>query len=418
MKKLLSKIVGFFSKEHMPKYIVVTAAFLVMLGVLLYLATTEVVSNVFGTIVGFTISSMFLYMFKIVAGYLEDTTKINYDTEELLALYHGGTDYRKTLKSQDTKVEFAYAPVLINKGYDFKVVDDPEKHLELDSFIAGNYTALFAAHATSAKKNFDTIRLDRYDADTNTFYLSRSTYFNHLVTNRAVDFEIMDDVSLRTVFEYGPRLNPLEESKMSNHIGINALVFLSDGHMLLPRRKNDSTISKNKITSSIAVMLNFPKEHAADTKHATITADYLLRGNIIKNLSDRVKLPEKAINEDNVQIAFLGFGQNIYEGGKPQFYFAVKINDIDSQTYFAKKAEYEEEQKLLNEKQILDVDRCMYVADYSSFSYEKNGVKFTVYDAKGNTSTVKAGYEMSFLCNLWHYEKTKDAAKAKHQREQ
>ena len=412
MKKIIIKIVSFFSKDHMPKYIVVSISFLVAFAVLLYLAATDVVSNVFGTVTGFLLSSMFLYSCKIVVGRLEDMLKINYDTEALLALYSGGSDYRKAIRSGDTQVEFAYADVLINKDYTFHVVDNPGKTLELDEFIAGNYQTIFQAHSNSAKKNFDTIRLDHFDPQTNTFYLSRSTYFNHLVTNRAIDFQIFDDVSLRTIYEYGPRLNTLENSKMSNHIGINAVVFLSDGRLLVPRRGNSSTISKNKVTSSIAVMLNFPDEYKNDVKNVEISTDYLLRGNIMKNLSDRVKLPKGAVAEDEVEIKFLGFGQNIYEGGKPQFYFSVELKNIDTATYFAKREEYLEEQKRSNKEEIIDVDKCMYVADYSSYRYEKSFVKFKAYTESNKPFAVKCGYEMSYLCNLWHYEKTKKAARA------
>lgn len=410
MRKLLNKAVIFFKKEHVTKYIIEISAFLIVFSLLVHLAVNDVVSNVFGTIVGFMISSMFLYLCKIIIGLLEDTMKINYNTEELLQIYHGCPEYRKNLESCGTKVEFAYADLLINNDYSFSVVDNPTDYFELDEFIHSNYTHLFSAHSNSAKKNFDTIRLDRFDSDTKTFYLSRSTYFNHLVTNRAVDFNLFEDVTLRNIFEYGPRLSPLEMSKMSNHIGINGLVFLSDGRLLIPRRKTSSTISKNKITSSIAVMLNFPNEFSHNPKDAQITTDYLLRGNIIKNLSDRVKLPKDAIDEAQTEIVFLGFGQNIYEGGKPQFYFMVKLNNIDTATYFRKRKEYIDEQKRAGKKDFIDVDKCMYVADYNSFKYVKGQVKFTTYNEHNKPSRSTAGYEMSYLCNLWHYEKHKSSA--------
>ena len=405
MKKFLIKTVAFFKKEHTIKYFIEILVFLFFFVFLIYLAANDVVSNVFGTVVGFMLSSMFIYLSKIIIGFLEDLLKINYNTEELLGIYSGAPEYRKTIKSQGTEVSFAYADVLVNNDYDFTVVDDPDKFLELDDFIVENYAQIFSAHSNSAKRNFDTIRLDRFDAETNTFYLSRSTYFNHLVTNRAVDFLLFDDISLRTIYEYGPRISSLEDSKMSNHIGINGLVFLSDGRLLIPRRKGSSTISKNKITSSIAVMLNFPNECKNDPRSAVISADYLLKGNIFKNLSDRVKLPADVIDEEQTEIKFLGFGQNIYEGGKPQLYFAVKLNNVDTRMYFEKRSEFFAEQKRLGHKDIIDVDKCMYVADYESFSYIKDMVHFTVYDKKGKPSKAKAGYEMSYLCNLWHYNK-------------
>ncbi len=405
MTKLIIKIVEFFKKGHTLKYIIDIFLFFAALAVLLYLATRDVVSNVFGAVVGFLFSSLFLYICKLIGGRFEDLLKINYDTKELLGIYKGRPDYKKELISNGTKVEFAYAPILESaEGMQFAVKDNPDKRFELDDFISGNYIQIFSAHSNSAKRNFDTIRLDDFDPSTNTFHLSRSTYFNHLVTNRAVDFLLFDDVSLRDVFEYGPMLSPLCDSKMSNHIGINALVFLSDDRLLVPRRKKDSTISKNKITSSIAVMLNFPDEYADNPKSAVITSDYLLRGNIIKNLSDRVKLPANVIDEEQTDIEFLGFGQNIYEGGKPQFYFAVTLKNVDTAKYFEQRKEYFAEQKRLYKKELLDVDKCMYAVDLNSYKFKKDFVKFKAYNQKGKAKTQKAGYEMSYLCNLWHYE--------------
>lgn len=406
MKKILIKIITFFIKDHIAKYVTEVLLFLALLISLSYLAANEVISNVMGVVVGFLISTMLLYIFRIIGGFFEDMLKINYDTNELLKIYSGNPDYRKSLEAQGTKVEFAYADILTNQNYQFKVVDSPTKTLQLDSFIEGNYAQIFSAHSNSVKRNFDTIRLDKFDPETKTFYLSRSTYFNHLVTNRAVDFDIFENVSLRTIFEYGPRLSSLEDSKMSNHIGINALVFLSDGRLLIPRRKTSSTISKNKVTSSIAVMLNFPDEAKNDPKHATISAEYLLHGNILKNLSDRVKLPKNTVKESEVEIEFLGFGQNIYEGGKPQFYYAVKLKNIDTATYFAQRKVYLAEQKKAGIRDLIDVDKCMYIADYSTFRYVDNFITFTAYTPNGTPRKIRVGYEMSYLCNLWHYEKT------------
>lgn len=406
MKKILTKIVLFFKQNHNKKYFIEIAMFIVALTFLMYLATRDVVSNVFGAIVGFLFSTLLLYVFKLIGGMLEDLLKINYDTQELLNIYHGRPDYKKTLRFNGSSVDFIYADVYSNEGGDFHVEDRPDKYFELDSFIEGNYAQLFSAHSNSAKMNFDTIRLDDFDPDTRTFYLSRSTYFNHLVTNRAVDFCLFDDVSLRDVYEYGPQLSALRDSKMSNHIGINALVFLSDGGLLVPRRKNDSTISKNKITSSIAIMLSFPSEDLSDTKHATITAEYLLRGNIIKNLSDRTKILPSALKEENIDVEFLGFGQNIYEGGKPQFYYAVHLSDIDTAEYYRQRDAYFEEQKRKNIKDRLDVDKLMYVADMGSFVFQKGMIRFRALSKIGRTHNVKAEYEMSYLANVWHYLKS------------
>ena len=406
MNKFIIKTVEFFKKGHRIKYIIVTILSAIAIGFSIYLAVNDVVSNIFGAAIGFLASSLIIYGIKIAGAKFEDLLKINYDTDELLELYKGnGKDYtespyRQKLENNGTNVFFAYAPVLETaKGITFKVEDNPDKEFCLDDFVAGNYAQLFSAHSNSTKTNFSTVRLDDFDPITNTFHLSRSTYFNHLVTNRAIDFLLFDDVCLRDVLEYGPFLNPLSKSKMSNHIGINALVFLSDNRLLLPRRNAKATISKNKITSSIAIMLDLPKS-------GEVTAEYLLKDNIVNNLSKRLKICEETVKKLDYTIEFLGFGQNIYEGGKPQFYYAVKINDFTTEQYYESRKMFLKEEKKKKKKDRLDVDKCVYAADYNTFKYKKDKVKFTAYNQKARKRNIKVGYERSFLCNLWHYKES------------
>jgi hypothetical protein len=57
MRNILIKLFLFFKKEHIWKYVVEIASFLIIFALMLFLAANEVVDNVFGTIVGFMISS-------------------------------------------------------------------------------------------------------------------------------------------------------------------------------------------------------------------------------------------------------------------------------------------------------------------------------------------------------------------------
>jgi len=398
MKKFLLKILAFFNGGSKAKYFLQIVFYLALLAVFTVLAINDVVSNVFGTIIGFLFSTMLIYILRVISLGMEDLLKVNYDTETLLKTYYKHSDYKKTLRYGDTEADFAYAETLINDGYDFEVYDDPEKMMELDDFIANNYERLFSAHSGSAKVNGVTIRLDKAEIEGKTcrLYLSRSTFFNHLVTNRAIDFKMFEEISLRDLFEYGPKLNTYENSKMSNHVGINGLVFLSDGNLLVPHRRGDSTISKNKVTSSIAVKLNFPK-----TGEKTVTAEHLLYGNIIDNLSARTRIPAKYLDRSCIDVHFLGFGQSVYEGGKPQFYYVVRLNGIDTKTYCRISA-------IDDDYSSIDVDKCIYVADYSTYRFDgKKHLSFEYVTEKGKRKRTLLGYEMSYLANLWHYEQWK-----------
>ncbi len=392
MKKLFLKLFVFFKKEHPGKYLVEIGFFAVVLAAFLHIAKSDVVNNVTGTIIGFVFSTALLYIFRVVTSLLEDVLKVNKDTDALLKIYTEPT-YRKTLTLNNTSVHFAYADCLVDRNYHYTVVDDAGKMFQLDDFIVEHYDTLFSAHTSSVKINGSTIRLDDMvkEGDQVTFYLSRSTVFNHLITNRAMDFILFDSVSLRSIYEYGPKLCSLKDSKMSNHVGINALVFLSDGALLVPRRNRASTISKNQITSSIAVKLNFPKGSTQ------ISTDYLLRDNIMENLTERVHLAPKDLNPECIEIKFLGMGQSVYEGGKPQFYYCVMLKNIDTPRYHKLSAQNKSEP-------LLDVDRCIYTADYASYQFKKDYVLFDAILPNGQKRRMKVKYEMSYLCNLWHYE--------------
>ena len=371
------------------------------LSLFLIFSTEDVTSNVLGTIVGFLFSTMILYIIKIIGSNFEDILKVNCDTEELLEIYDGDPSYRKTLELNNTKVDVAYAHTFINNGdYKFEVIDKPNKKFELDDFILENYSTIIQAHTNSKKINGETIRLDDFIVNkkekTCYFYLSRSTYLNHLVTNRAIDFILFDNLSLRQMYEYGPKINTYKDSKMSNHVGINGLVFLSDGNILVPRRKRSSTISKNKITSSIATKLN-PSLNGGKK----VTRNHLLYQNIIDSLTARLKMKSEDLNTKNVEVKFLGFGQSLYEAGKPQFYYAVVLKDIDTKKYYELNLD-----ETVNQK--IDQDRCIYVADYSTYKFKKDKLCFDIIKKNGKRGKVITGYEMSYLCNLWHYEQTKN----------
>ena len=401
MKKLVVTLVRFFKKEHFTKYLIEFLVFFTALVLFLIFSTDDVTSNVLGTIVGFLFSTMILYTMKILGSHFEDVLKVNCDSKELLSIYNGDPSYKKELVLNNTKIEIAYAHTFINNGeYKLEVFDNPKKQFELDDFILENYSTIIQAHTNSKKVNGETIRLDKFVKNEKEkkcfFYLSRSTYLNHLVTNRAIDFILFDNITLRDIYEYGPTLNKYEDSKMSNHVGINGLVFLSDGNILVPRRKRSATISKNKITSSIATKLNKP----TNGKNK-VTKYHLFHQNIINELSSRLKLKLEDLNTNNVDVKFLGFGQSLYEAGKPQFYYSVVLKDIDTKKYYELNMD-----ETVNQK--IDADRCIYVADYSTFKFKKDKLCFDILKKNGKRSKITTGYEMSYLCNIWHYEQTKN----------
>ncbi len=395
IRKLFVKLYMFIISERVGKYILsifLCVALLAGFGVL----NQDLISDVISIAIGFLISSLLLGLMKVVLGNFEDAVKVTGDTQKLLKMYEGT---KKTVCYNGTEGYVAYSEVVVNEGYTFRVQDDENSVYELPDFVGDNFVDLFGAHARSTKHNFDTIRLDGFEKTGGGEYLiktGRSTFYNHLLTNRACDYRLEDDLTLRDLYEYGPKISSIEASKMSNHIGVNALVYLSDGELLIPRRKNDSTISKNMITSSIATRLLFPKDNGE------INAEYLLKTCVLDALLGRLKFDPKWLETKDIQVEFLGFGQNLYEVGKPQFYYAVHIRDLTRLEYLAYIQEHFKDRRTR-----IDEDKRIYVVKMDTLQFhDDDELKFSYYKLTKTGETVKRVHplmcEKSFICNIWH----------------
>ena len=397
IKNFIISTIAFINSNSIVKYIFSVS--LCLLFVFLFgMFTSDTIANLLSIFFGFIISHLTLGVFKVVSIKFEDAIKVSDNTDKLLKIY---TDpkIRKVVKLNNSETTVLYNDLIVNKGYKIKVKDNPDKVFQPDDFVMDNFHDLMKAHQYSTIRNMLTVRLDGCEKTGDKEYtlnISRSTYFNHLVTNRAADYKLESGISLRDYFEYGTNISPLEESVMSNHIGIIANVYLKDGELLLPRRKGTSTISKNKITSSIATRLDVPKNNTA------ITHDYLMKECIMDGLVSRTNIDPEFLKEKDVEIEFLGCGQDIYEVGKPHLYYRVVLKNMDRQEYLNHIVHKKN-------KQEIDQDKFIYVAKKDTMKFVKEFIEFYYYKAKlskgkykEKVKKVKCNYEKAFACNIWH----------------
>jgi hypothetical protein len=137
-----------------------------------------------------------------------------------------------------------------------------------------------------------------------------------------------------------------------------------------------------------------------------ITKEYLLEGCIKEGLISRTRMNPAWLTEKDISITFLGFGQNVYEGGKPQLYYTVKVNGLKREEYLS----YVISQNKKEERSIIDQDKYVYVVDTSSMRFKNDDdLAFTTIDAKikkgkyvEKRKKVVADYEQSFICNIWY----------------
>lgn len=409
--KFIKPIILFFRGNSFLKNLVVSILVLGIFVTCFLLCNNanwpDSVLAVINTVLGVALTTYLLYLLKIFIDLFEDPLKVSTNYRELLKIYKGDQNYRKVVSLNNTEKSFIYNEVIqnINNDFTFEVCDNPNDIFHYNEFIGQYYLDLISSHSSSKFDNCKTIRMcdfEKVGDKSYKFTLGRSNFFAHMVTNRAVDYNLGNNLTLRRQFEYGPFIKPLKESQFSNHVGINGLVFLEDEYLFLPIRKANSTISKKCVTSSIATRLTFP----SGNEDLPITKEYLLRDNIIQNLKNRLFIDITLLKQENIDIKFLGFGQNIYEGGKPQMYFSVVLKGVNKHNYkkFIKKP--------YKNHTIIDKDSKIKLVDFSTFKFAKLSAKIKCKISKKRTQknsifNRRYRYEDSFILNIWHYQQNK-----------
>ena len=217
------------------------------------------------------------------------------------------------------------------------VFKDSNELFELPEFIIENAPALMDAHKNSKKRNQNTVRLNDFDYDSEhnvlTLDTMRTTYFHMLVSNRCMDYELHNDITVRSAYEYEKYVSKLEHSKLSNQIGVNGLVITNDGFVLVEKRDHHKTTWKNKFAQSISLSMKTADLGINDG----VVGDTYGEANkrisrvIYSTLRKNFGLVEKDFVGFDLKENFLGIARDLLEGGKPNMYFYIKA-DMDGKT--------------------------------------------------------------------------------------
>ncbi len=334
----------------------------------------DVINNVIASFVGVAALFVVAQLVVWILHHNEDKNKVSYRNQDMWAQY--GKRYREIFAMNNSQFVVYCEPLFYAKDAQKIVVkDDPKNFFQLDPYIKMHCTTLLEAHAMSNKLDSVTVRLTDFEAPTEangqvaTIYSGRSSYLAHLLTNRALDYFIEGDLSVRKLYENDKTLRPLHRAMLSNHFGVNALVFLKkgedkDGYLLLPHRKGNATVAKNSLTASIATRLEmpgdtFPKEYEDHMTRAYIE-EGCIRDNIAKSIwvsqawLDKKEKEFAAKNERFMDIHFLGLSRDIYEGGKPTLFYVVYL-DATHKEYETERAEFIRTKKEKNQKKSKEV---------------------------------------------------------------
>lgn len=288
-----------------------------------YFDTDIIVSFVFIFICESIASSLAKYWGKKI----EDENKLTVDYKKLVGKYAR----TKLLECEGITLPFE---VIYNQPNAKLILDETNylKQYELPAQIKSNSSIIMKAHKYSTVYNNMTVRIDsvQYDKETNvaTVKYSKTTYFDHLLTNRAMDYVCIDGKSIREIYEPGPFLGSLEESKMANQLGFNGFIELSDDKVIFVKRGNKVSTAKNLWSPSISA--SFKVKYGLDDSQK-LTYEGISNA-IIQEIKDELNI---SISENDSEMwkTIIGFYRDVVEGGKPHFVFRHKMENLDSDSF-------------------------------------------------------------------------------------
>ncbi len=270
-----------------------------------------------------------------VLNYFEDDVKLTTDYKQLVKRYKSDViSCKNQTASAENIKKAAHMGRSITATEKFPVtceyklgsqpieIRDSEEMYELPEFVKKHFDELFGAHVTSEIYNQLNIRVSRWGNEKDGFVIetSRTTYYYSLVTNRAMDFKWSNGVTVREQYEFGPFLNPLEKSSLSNHLGMNGFVESKDGQIVFVKRGKNLSIGKGTYGDSVGASL---KAKYAINENGRFTSGGLLRG-IVNEIEDELKIPGEVLEIKALENMLIAAYRDLVEGGKPQLLFYAK----------------------------------------------------------------------------------------------
>jgi len=264
---------------------------------------------------------------------------IEYTNEDDSDYVTGRKKSISTVKEQkDNKDTYRFPVVKLVSLYDKKVefVFDFDKAnvYKQPSWVSSHSDALFAAHSHSEIYNQQNFRVDNitWDKRNVKIYLSKTSYLDSLITNRACDYEI-NGVSVRELYEPGPCLHDLKDSQLSNHLGYNGMVETIDHKFIFIKRHKKVSIAKNTWQASVGASLKVKNALTKDKKIDTASVSNAIIVEMIsefnlKNLTDIKEIEAKMRSDFSFKKNVLYFYRDLLECGKPQmmFYYQLPIS--------------------------------------------------------------------------------------------
>lgn len=299
----------------------------------------------------------------------EDNAKLTNNYEGLCLRYRKTKNlirYDNTGKPDDAQVLKLYGkktfafPVTYDyalSGLTIEIADSQRRYITPE-YISTHRDELIAAHNHSTVYNNLNIRIDNWYIADRQLHIetSRTSYFDSLVTNRAMDYHLASGISIRDAFEYMPQISPLKKSVLSNHIGFNGFIESSDGYIPFVKRSSTVSIGKRTIGTSVGASL---KTKYALNEEGEFNIDGLLDA-VQQEIFDELGISPEGLepfSAENHHI--IAAYRDLVEGGKPQFLVYVKSSHTkqEIEALFHRNSQDKVKQMLADGKQLVWVPR-------------------------------------------------------------
>ena len=245
--------------------------------------------------------------------------------------------------------------------------------------------------------------LDPKDPDNFILLTSRTHYFDSLLTNRSLDYQLDRHTTLRELLFCENNVSTLKKSKLSNHLGYNGFIISNDGYVPFVRRGNNLSIESGKWGNSIQASLKTRyaltelDENGQEISSPDFTTEGLLRS-IIYEIRDEMAIDiTSAENAHIVNIPhIIAAYRNLIEGGKPQllFYSEVSLSKPDIHTNFMT-GSFNEQQRKLMDGEVLYWIHLRDLIDPLKIRLHINGFDFCNEGYFANNSATITSFDMS-----------------------
>ena len=261
------------------------------------------------------------------------------------------------------------------EGFNLIVIDDKDSMYQLPAEIESRKLEILENKYKDSKIfNQLCIRVADAVCTGNQLILrtERTSYFDSLVTNRAADWKLSDNVNVRDLLCYGPYVPTLKDSKMSNHLGFNGFVITSDNKIGLVKRNGKVSVDKNQYGTMLSASLK--AKYALDNNRTLTQAG-------IYNAIKKEAKDEVGIDVKNPKI--IAVYLDMVEGGKPQLLVTAEteLRSHEVEKLFNKNATSANVNDMLVDG---DYIKWLNIKELNKLKYNSDGIG---YDAM-NASTI------------------------------